>query len=193
MLKDLEKETTKNSCVSVFISWEDFAEYIGLYENWDLCDPNEEINDEIRLVAFTEAQQSKKSNKIELENEICKSITEHWSPKKIITKFIDFKKLFTKLNEISNYGAIDIRLFGFIPKTGDCIEYIAHNDGITFTLLEPFIIPFYEVFYKKHGKLPSADISNISKERLIKFFQLILPNIYDINLDSWDFEREVLT
>ena len=133
-----EKPTwnTQHEFVSTsFVPWIEFAEALGITEEWDLADTNKPPSKDVVETAFIEARHlAKKYNEIyseyvpeedliEAENKILKSIIHHWSPQSIVPKHINIPKLVMLINNWCYKGPKNSKLFPVEPPKGVGLEY----------------------------------------------------------------------
>ena len=191
-----------HNVASVFVSWQDITYTLSIDEKWDLANSSAEAPDDMRSQAsaetlkWVEDYESEQDyapsddDKKEKEDEILDEIIEHWSPRTIVLSHIDFKKAVSELNKWSKSGLKRPELLGYTnPPLGTSLIYFINKMGISFTIYEPFIIPYTELYYQEYTMLPEWNLEELDGYDIIEIIYLQLNKI-KINLDDWDSLRD---
>lgn len=186
---------------TIFISWDDIAEYFDYFEDYDLQYANDEATDEFREIAFNEARNwanlytktrglpPSDDAIVEKENAIIASLQEHWSAANVLLSKFDFEKMVTDVNTWSHGGAKDPKIFGNPPSPGKSIETFFTLLGISFTVYKPFMIPYIESYYHLHDNLPEWNYEDLEALDIIETLfaiQTMLGNHIDISIKDWE-------
>jgi len=165
---------------TIFTSWDEFAEYFGLFEYWPLCRSKEEPSEDLVNFAFTEARNwatkyidihglPPMNNQImETEGKIIQSLKEHWSASKVLDSVFDFSTCIKDTNSWGHQGAKRPELFGKTPDPGKSIDYIINSLGVSFTIYPPFMIPYTEIYYELYDGLPEWDYEDLNGSDIIE-------------------------
>lgn len=125
---------------------------------------------------------------LKIENNFLLNLKNHWSLKKILTSHIDFEFLTEKINQWSQTGPKNVNLFAVKPETGFGLDYFINKHGIWFTVYEPFIIPYLEIYYHEYDILPEWNFEDLLATDIIETFLLLeiqLENLIIIDLRDW--------
>lgn len=189
----VKKET--NTAKSIFINWELLAQHCAFDYHQELKD--QEITEEFlinKALNKTKKYVSKFDNELDeteilkIENNYLAALRDHWSLQKIITSHVNFKKLTEQLNCWAQKGPKNKDLFGLSPKTGFAIDYFLNKFGIWFTIFEPFLIPYMEIFYDEYRSLPEWNFEDLIGTDIIETYLLLeiqSENPTIIDLSTW--------
>lgn len=190
---------------TVFASWKDISYIFGVEEDWDLIDLSEPAPLDIKNAAFVEsiewANQYTQEEGIappgeellKIEKKILKNICEHWSAERVIPAHLDFSKFVDSVNKYCTTGMTKPELFPIEPPTGNGLEFFQTNAGISFTLYQPFIIPYTELYYEAYDNFPEwnlEDLNGFDVVETIFFLQEKLNTPIQVDLSDWDMKRE---
>lgn len=185
---------------TIFISWEAIADYFDLIERWPIHLDDAELPEEFKVVAFEESKvwaqlyfetygkPPTEEEIIEKENQLIKSLQDHWSPSNILLSKFNFEKLISDINEWSHLGAKEPHLFGNPPDPGKSLEYFLTDLGINFTVYEPFMIPYTEIYYELYSNLPEWNYDDIDAFDIIETLFAVQDRLgrdTKLNLDDW--------
>jgi hypothetical protein len=181
---------------TIFISWDDIAEYFSLFEYWPLLREGEEPSEDLVNFAFEEARkwaqaQAKQQSLPPTDNQIIKaetsiieSLKRHWSAAKALDGIFDFATCAKLTNDWSHNGAKRPELFGVTPDPGKSIDYILSNLGVSFTVYPPFIIPYTEIYYRLNDNLPEWDYEDLNGTDILEtIIALYEEKIEEVSID----------
>jgi hypothetical protein len=186
---------------SILVTWKEIANSFGITEEWDLLDENTPLEIDVIETAFQEAlnqlpqTEQTENNLVEIENKIIRSITDHWSAKNVVPKHINLEKIIEKLNQASQSGPNNKKLFPVEPTLGVAIEYIENSTGIVFSLYPPFMIPYTELYYEEYNDLPEWNLEDIEAcdiAETLCLAQLKYFGLLEIDLSRWDSKRPAI-
>lgn len=185
----------------IFVSWDKIAEYFDLFDCWDLYKEGTEVPEEFVNVAFSGARNwasifTQKNNFppsddqiVKKENDILHSLQQHWSPEKILLDKFCFEQFVSDVNGWSCSGAKSIDLFGGNPPPpGKSLEYFITSLGINFTVYEPFMIPYTEIYYVLYEDLPEWNFDEVEGMDIVETLFAVQDqkgNDTTIELDDW--------
>jgi len=191
-----------------FISWKDVAYFIGLDEYVALADPGEAPDKDIINAAFNEANEwadkyavvhGKRPTEdtiLEVENDILRSLVDHWSASSILQNFLKLDEYVSDINKWCKQGANRKYLFGVAPLPGHGLEFITNNAGISFTAYPAFMIPYVELYYDENESLPEWDLEDLHGFDIIETIyrhREALEDEISFDLTAWDAEREIIS
>jgi hypothetical protein len=104
------------------------------------------------------------------------------------------------LNDWSHQGAREPHLFGNVPAPGKSLEFFMTDLGISFTVYNPFMIPYTEIYYHLYSSLPEWNYDEIEGIDIIEtLFAAQDKKGIDTEIDlsdwpaSWRFDDENTT
>lgn len=191
---------------SIFVSWDEIADYFDLFEEYGLHRQDDEPSPDLINIAFVEARKWAKQRNLKVEDEslvkieekILDSLKDHWSSASALSGQLDFAGCVEQANEWSQAGAKDPRIFGKVPDPGKSVDYFLTSLGINFTIYPPFMIPYTEIYYRIYDMLPDWEYEDLNGMDIIEtVFRLYEFNGNHIALDfahlyGWDMEQVVL-
>lgn len=180
---------------TIFVPWDEFTDYLGLSDFYEIYKEGDERPDFIE-VAFREANnwaalpnvRASDEDIVEKENEILLSLQEHWSSKNIITKHFNIGHMVAEVNTWSHHGVKDPKLFGNPPAPGKSLEYFLSSLGVSFTVYQPFMIPYTEIYYSLFDSLPEWNYEDLDGLDIVETLFGVLEKkepFQEIDLDNW--------
>jgi len=184
---------------SIFVSWQSIATFINLDYEAALSELDIDENYFINLAferthEYIEGLETEFSETeiLEIENKYLENIKNHWSLSNILLSHLNLKLLTDLFNDWSKKGPEQPEIFGVTPVKGLCLSYICNSAGISFTIYEPFIIPYTELFYREHSNLPEWNFEDLSSQDVVEtYFWLANQKEQDIIIDLNNWAEQV--
>jgi len=188
---------------TIFVSWEDIAHVFEISDRWDLVKDDDPTPIDVINVAFHEAQEwtNKQAHNpddkelVEIENNIAKSIMDHWSYRSVLAENINFKNMVTGINKWCVDGPKNKKLFTKTPTPQAGLNLFVNDLGINFTIYPSFIVPYTELYYKAYETLPEWNLEDLDGTDIVETLFLFCDysgNPIKLELSQWDAKRERL-
>jgi hypothetical protein len=131
----------------------------------------------------------------EVRQAFYESLEDHWSLRNVILNKFDFDKLIDHLNAWSNRGMHSASYVRPIAPGDGILDWEDFDDGVEFTLADPFLITLIEANYCVTGASEDEDVGLVDVE--LPDFLSTIKDVYSceglepqpIDLSDWDAHR----